>query len=32
MAPVAVEMVDAQGMTVWLADFVPDELEVIHRP
>jgi hypothetical protein len=31
-APVAVEMVDAQGMTVWLADFAPDELELIHRP
>jgi len=30
-ASVAVEMVDRQGMTVWLADFVPDELELVHR-
>lgn len=31
-APLIVEMVNAEGMTVWLADFGPDELELIHRP
>ena len=31
-ASVIVEMVDRKGMTVWLADFVPDELELVHRP
>ena len=31
-AAVAVEMVDKDGMTVWLADFLPDELELIRRP
>jgi hypothetical protein len=31
-APVTVEMVDGEGMTVWLADFVPDELEFLRRP
>ena len=31
-ATVAVEMVDADGMTVWFADFVPEELEFVWRP
>ncbi len=31
-APVAVEMVDEDGMTVWLADFVREELELVQRP
>ena len=31
-ASVAVEMVDGEGMTVWLADFAPDELELVRRP
>jgi hypothetical protein len=31
-APVIVEMVDGEGMTVWFADFVPDELELLRRP
>lgn len=31
-APVTVEMVDREGMTVWLADFVADELELLRRP
>ena len=31
-APVAVEMVDQDGMTVWLADFHRDELEFVERP
>ena len=31
-AALIVEMVDAQGMTVWLADFAPDELELLHQP
>lgn len=30
-APVVVEMVDRSGMTIWLADFLPDELELLHR-
>ncbi len=29
---VAVEMTDADGSTIWLADFDKDELECIHRP
>ena len=28
-APVAVEMLDERGMTVWLADFFPDELDLV---
>ena len=31
-AAVAVEMVDNDGLTVWLADFFPDELEFVTRP
>jgi hypothetical protein len=31
-APVMVEMVDQNGMTVWLADFVREELELVERP
>ena len=31
-ATVAVEMVDKGGMTVWLADFAPEELELVSRP
>jgi hypothetical protein len=31
-APLIIEMVNAEGMTVWLADFAPDELELVHRP
>lgn len=31
-APVAVEMTDKDGMTVWLADFVREELEVVQCP
>jgi hypothetical protein len=30
-APVAVEMVDEKGMTVWLADFGREELELVSR-
>ena len=30
-ATVAVEMVDEKGMTLWLADFSPDELELISH-
>jgi hypothetical protein len=30
-APVVVEMVDEEGMTVWLADFVCEELELVPR-
>ena len=30
-AAVGVEMVDQDGMTIWFADFVPDELEFISR-
>ena len=30
-APVAVEMVDQDGMTVWLADFLRVELEFIEH-
>ncbi len=29
---VAVEMIDADGFTIWLADFDRDELVCIHRP
>ena len=29
---VAVEMVDDQGLTVWLADFERNELELVRRP
>jgi hypothetical protein len=29
---VTVEMVDGDGMTVWLADFARHELEFVHRP
>ena len=28
-APVAVESVDPDGSTIWLADFDPDELELV---
>ena len=31
-AALAVEMVDERGYTIWLADFVPEELEFIARP
>lgn len=31
-ASVVVEMVDEDGMTVWLADFTRDELELVNRP
>lgn len=31
-APVTVEMVDQNGMTVWLADFAREELELVERP
>ena len=31
-AAVAVEMVDNDGMTIWLADFLPDELELVTSP
>ena len=31
-AALGVEMVDADGMTVWFADFLPDELEFVYRP
>lgn len=31
-AAVAVEMVDEEGKTVWLADFVREELELVQRP
>ncbi len=31
-APLIVEMVDDQGMTVWLADFNPSELQLLTRP
>ena len=31
-APVAVEMVDEDGMTIWLADFEREELELVNRP
>jgi hypothetical protein len=31
-APVVVEMVDEDGLTVWLADFARDELELVERP
>jgi hypothetical protein len=31
-APVAVEMVDDEGRTVWLADFQRGELELVARP
>jgi hypothetical protein len=31
-APVAVEMLDDEGYTVWLADFEKDELELVERP
>jgi hypothetical protein len=31
-AAVAVEMVDSQGRTVWLADFEPGELELVSHP
>lgn len=30
-AAMAVEMVDRRGMTIWLADFLPDELEFVSR-
>lgn len=30
-APVAVEMRDADGQTIWLADFERDELELVDR-
>ncbi len=31
-ASVVVEMVDNDGMTIWLADFGRDELELVRRP
>jgi hypothetical protein len=31
-AVVAVEMVDPEGFTIWLADFARDELELVSRP
>jgi hypothetical protein len=31
-AAVAVELVDSQGRTIWLADFLPQELEPITPP
>ena len=31
-AVVAVEMVDDNGLTVWLADFERTELELVRRP
>jgi len=31
-APVAVEMVDHEGRTLWLADFHRNELELLERP
>ena len=31
-AAVAVELVDLQGQTIWLADFLPEELEPITPP
>ena len=31
-ASVVVEMVDDDGMTIWLADFERDELELVSRP
>ena len=30
-APVICEALDEGGYTIWLADFEPDEFEVIHR-
>jgi len=30
-AVVAVEMADPEGRTVWLADFLPDELELVSH-
>ncbi|HXH48873.1 MAG TPA: hypothetical protein VNM47_05960 [Terriglobia bacterium] len=30
-APVVVEMVDNEGLTLWLADFQRDELELVRR-
>lgn len=32
LASVVVEMVDKDGMTIWLADFARDELELVSRP
>jgi len=31
-ALVIVEMVDRAGMTIWLADFSKEELELVERP
>ena len=31
-APVSVEMLDGNGMTVWLADFRREELELVEEP
>jgi len=31
-ASVVVEKVDQDGMTIWLADFARDELELVSRP
>ncbi len=31
-APVAVECIHASGYTVWLADFFPEELELVTPP
>jgi hypothetical protein len=31
-ARVAVEMVDADGNTIWFADFEREELELVYRP
>ena len=32
IAVVAVEMVDGDGLTVWLADFERTELELVQKP
>ena len=32
IAPVAVEMVDHEGRTLWFADFQRSELELVERP
>ena len=32
IGPFVVEMVNQDGLTVWLADFEADELELVSRP
>jgi hypothetical protein len=32
IAPVVVEKVDENGMTLWLAEFSREELELVRRP